>query len=73
MVGSNNPDKEGLKKDLEDHDAEEKEKTEAAVEEEETPSPTPTVTIASIRVVPNKPKTKQGAIMSTRGKFLVVP
>ena len=69
MVASNNPDKEGLKKDLEDHDAEEEEKTEAAVEEEETPSRTPTVTIASIGVVPSKPKTKQGARMSTGGKI----
>ena len=69
MVASKNPDKEGLKKDLEDHNAEKKEKTEAAVEEEETPSPTPTVTIASIGVVPNKPKTKQGARMSTGGKI----
>ena len=43
MVASNNPDKEGLKKDLEDRDAEEKEKVEAAVEEEEKLSPTPTV------------------------------
>ena len=42
MVASNNPDKEALKKDLEDHDAkEEKEKTEAADEEEGKPSPTP--------------------------------
>ena len=64
MVGSSNPDKEGLRKDLEDHDAEEKEKTEAAVEEEETPSPTPTITIASIGVVSNKPRTKQGARMT---------
>ena len=69
MVASNNPDKEGLKKDLEDHDAKEKEKTEAAVEEEEKPSPTPTATIASIEVVPNKPRTKQGARMSTGGKI----
>ena len=30
MVASNNPNKEALKKDLEDHDVEEKEKTEAA-------------------------------------------
>ena len=36
MVGSGNPDKEGLREDLEDHDAEKKEKTEAVVEEEET-------------------------------------
>ena len=49
MVGSSNPDKEGLRKDLEDHDAEEKEKTEATDEEEEKPSPTSTATIASIR------------------------
>ena len=69
MVGSSNPEKEGLREDLEDHDAEEKEKTEAAVGEVEIPNPTPTVTIASIRVVPNKPKTKQGARMSTGGKI----
>ena len=69
MVGSSNPHKEGLREDLEDHDAEEEGKTEAAVEEEETPSPTPAVTIASIGVVPNKPKTKQGARMSTGGKI----
>ena len=66
MVGSGNPDKEGLREDLEDHDAEKKE---AVVEEEETPSPIPSVTIASIGVVPNKPKTKQGARMSTGGKI----
>ena len=41
MVGSSNPDKEGLREDLEDHDAEKKEKKEAVVEEEETPSLTP--------------------------------
>ena len=69
MVGFSNPEKEGLREDLEDHDAEEEEKTEAAVEEEETPSPTPNITIASIGVVPNKPKTKQGARMSTGGKI----
>ena len=67
MVGSSNPDKEGLREDLEDHDAEEKEKTEAAVGEEETPNPTPTVTIASIGVVPSKPKA-----FSLVGKFLVI-
>ena len=69
MVGSNNHDRESLKEDLEDHGAKEEEKTGAAVEEEETPSHTPTVTIASIGVVPNKPKTKQGARMSTGGKI----
>ena len=69
MVGSSNPDREGLRKDLEDHEAEEKEKTEAADEEEEKPSPTPTSTIASIGVVPNKLRTKQGARMSTGGKI----
>ena len=68
MVGSSNPDKEGLREDLEDHDAEE-EKTEAAVEEEETPSPTPNITIASIGVLSNKPRTKRGARMSTGGKI----
>ena len=69
MASSSNPDKEGLREDLEGHDAEEKEKTEATVGEEETPNPTPTVTIASIGVVPSKPKTKQGARMSTGGKI----
>ena len=69
MVGSGNPDKEGLREDLEDHDTEKKEKKEAVVEEEEMPSLTPSVTIASIGVVPNKPKTKQGARMSTGGKI----
>ena len=56
MVGSGNPDKESLREDLEEHDAEEKEKTEATVGEEETPNRTPTITIASIGVVPGKPK-----------------
>ena len=69
MVGSSNPEKEGSREDLEDHDAEEEEKTEAAVEEEETPSPTPNITIASIGVLSNKPRTKQGARMSTSGKI----
>ena len=69
MVASNNPDKEALKKDLEDHDGEEKEKTEAADEEEEKPSPTPTATIASIGVMPNKPRIRQGSRMSTGGKI----
>ena len=48
MASSSNPDKEGVREDLEGHDAEEKEKTEATVGEEETQNPTPTVTIASI-------------------------
>ena len=73
MVTSNNPDKEGLKKDLEDHDAEKKEKTEAVVEGEEMPSPTPSVTIASIGVVPNKPKIKQGANPEVTRRVLAGP
>ena len=51
MASSSNPDKEGLREDLEGHDAEEK--TEATVGEEETQNPTPTITIASIGVVPS--------------------
>ena len=39
MASSSNPDKEGLREDLEGHDAEEK--TEATVGEEETQNPTP--------------------------------
>ena len=69
MAGSSNPDKDGLREDLEKHDAKEKEKTEATEGEEETPNPTPTITIASIGVVPSKPKAKQGARMSTGGKI----
>jgi len=69
MVASNNPDKEGLKKDLKDQDAEEeKEKTEAVGEEEEDPSPIPTATVASIGVVQNKPRARQGTRMSTGGR-----
>ena len=69
MAGSSNPGKDGLREDLEKHDAKEKEKTEATEGEEETPNPTPTITIASIGVVPSKPKAKQGARMSTGGKI----
>ena len=69
MAGSSNPGEDGLREDLEKHDAKEKEKTEATEGEEETPNPTPTITIASIGVVPSKPKAKQGARMSTGGKI----